>query len=71
MTRSAPEILDYQVVCKDCGTEWRPLYETMTELLKNARCPECHAQDYDFEGVTSISELYTSHESPSFEQFHR
>lgn len=33
--RSAPRVPDYRAVCKDCGMEWIPLYETMTESLKN------------------------------------
>lgn len=67
MTQSAPDVPDRQAVCKDCGMEWIPLYETMTELLEKARCPECHAQNYEFEEIVSVSRGHDPDESPSLE----
>lgn len=66
MTQSAPNIPDCQAVCKDCGMEWIPLYETITEIREKARCPECHAQNYEFEGSDPIS-FHDPDDSPSLE----
>ena len=67
MTRSASKIPDMRAVCKDCGTKWMPLYNTMTELLEKARCPECHVQSYEFEGGVSIANLHDSDDFPMLE----
>lgn len=67
MTQSRPKVPNYQAVCRDCGMEWIPLYDTMTELLEKARCPECHAQNYEFEGGASIADLHDSDDFPILE----
>lgn len=67
MTQSAPKVPDYQAVCKDCGIEWIPLYDTMMEILEKARCPECHAQSYELEGNVPSSRFHNSDDSPSLE----
>lgn len=45
---------DSKAVCKDCGTEWLPLYTTVEDLLENAACPICGAQSYEYEGVRPV-----------------
>ncbi len=67
MARSTPKVPGHQAVCKACGMEWIPLYDTMTELLEKARCPECHAQNYEFEGTGSILERHDPDDFPSLE----